>query len=210
MYRPSLNLRLKLSQNTVEAGCSGYFAGLSAGMILIHLLGAALIGFGGYKLVKKSDTNSKSSTSTSSFPWFWILLLIAGYFAYQSETVQSMIAPRAPHSLGSAATSSANPALVPRRNFISESDWGHIGARKIAKDSVRQNMEPVYLIQKGTHSGLRPWPIVGMNGGYAITLIIEPDTSNELKDLIVRQQMDSKQEFSDGSWGYTTIVVFTW
>ncbi len=67
-----------------------------------------------------------------------------------------------------------------------------------------QDIAPLIPIEKGQYNGKRPIPILGMNGGNSVTMVIEPDADDESKDIVIAQQIPCADTFPDGSWGCAT------
>lgn len=133
---------------------------------------------------------------------FWLaVLLLVGYAAVVSGFIESATQT----SFGDQIVSKLQPPIQSSNHFIERSDWGSIGARKIAQDEIAAgNITPIWKIEKGQYNGKRPVPLLGMNGGDQITLIIEPDPDNELKDLIIEQNVKCPGVTPEGVWSCTT------
>ena len=133
---------------------------------------------------------------------FWLaVLLLVGYFALHSDALRDF---GNQVEANQAMAKQAEDAL-PRTHFIAEADWGRVGARKIAPDDLAAgDITPLFRIEKGQYTGKRPVPLLGMNGGQSITLLIEPDVSDEQKDIIIEQQMECPNAEIDGVWSCTT------
>jgi hypothetical protein len=133
---------------------------------------------------------------------FWLaIFLLIGYVAVVSGFIDTSV-QTAP---GDQVVSAPQPPVRSENHFIERSDWGHIGARKIAADDrAVGNITPIWKIEKGQYNGKRPVPLLGMNGGDHITMIIEPDPDNEFKDLIIEQSMQCPVAEQDGSKSCTT------